>query len=95
MPNSYKINDRQTLPDVAVHAHGKLDNLFAIALLNGLSITHELKGGDMILLPDNPDTDNIVIAAVSRRNIIPASMDDFLHGEGIDYWRIGIDFKIT
>ncbi len=55
MQNRYKVQQGQTLFDIAIHMYGATEAAFEIANLAGLSITEELKAGSTIPLPKLPD----------------------------------------
>lgn len=45
------IDSRQTLADVAIKYLGDIESLYALAMLNGLSVTDSLAVGQQIILP--------------------------------------------
>lgn len=76
-----KVKPLQCLADVALQQYGNLDSLFAIALLNGVSITDELVAGTALELPAGV-VDRSVKAVLNQLMNIPASDD----AVGIDFY---------
>ena len=89
----------QTLLDLAMQKLGSVEAVFALSLLNGMSVTDDLQAGDKLncdLTPYSPQVLNIYndnqYKPASGLNIpgqqIPVSLT------GIDYWVIENDFIV-
>lgn len=92
-----KIGEGQVLIDVAMQYCGDSLQLFAIAELNGYSITDFIFPGTEIIIPDLLIENTNVFAAFNDNGLFPASMDQDLDGnflDGIDYWVIEEDFIV-
>jgi hypothetical protein len=99
MQNRYKVQEGQTLFDIAIHIYGTIEAAFEIANLAGLSITEELVAGSTIPLPKitRPEQMNpYVVALLANRNIVPCTAPDiFSEYEGLGYMQVGISLKIN
>lgn len=87
----------QNLLDVAVHRCGAFAAVIGLALLNNISITDDLLPGSSLLLPEPVEPE--VVKYFADGKIIPATAEDVSgtpeHLEGIDYWTISLDFKVS
>lgn len=78
------VEDRQSMPDLAIQTLGGVDGLFSLAERNGLSITAQLKDG-MVLEWDYADTVNPTVqCAYAERGIRPATDLDLGKTGGMD-----------
>jgi len=96
MQNEYKIQEGQTLLDIASHNFGSIEAAFEIAAHSDLSLTDELSAGRMISLPKMTRAEQVnryVVAAIANRNIIPCTGPKML--SGIDYVQVGISLKVS
>ncbi|EPL7677430.1 hypothetical protein RG475_000565 [Elizabethkingia anophelis] len=87
----------QSLLDIAIQATGKAENAILIAVANNISITDDLEPGTELIIPDVP-MDLDVIAYYRAKNIQPATAiktEEINYPEGINYWEIEKNFKIT
>lgn len=68
------VRQNQTLFDVALQELGDVTGAYALAVLNGMSVTDELKAGDVLELPPiiNPGVANYY----KTQNIHPATADN-------------------
>lgn len=68
------VRQNQTLFDVAIRETGDVTGAYALAILNGISVTDELKAGDVLELPAviNPG----VVNYYKTQNIHPATADN-------------------
>jgi len=83
------IQPMQTLLDIAMETDNGIDNLFVIALANGLGITDDLNAGDMIIA-----NNNLVNAFYNKRPasaILPTQQPP----GGIGFMQIGTDFIVS
>ena len=89
----------QSLLDLAVQHTGAVENTFAIAVANGLSLTDDLPAGTEIKLPDSVNKDSDVLNYYSAKRLQPATAvilpPEEERLEGIGYWAISVDFKVS
>ena len=89
----------QSLLDLAVQHTGTAENAFALAVVNGLSLTDDLPAGAEIKLPDSVNKDSDVLNYYSAKRLQPATAVIMLPEEerleGIGYWAISVDFKVS
>ena len=89
----------QSLLDIAIQHTGAVENTFAMAVANGLSLTDDLPAGTEIQLPDNVNKDSDVLNYYSAKSLQPATAVIMLPEkerlEGIGYWVIQTDFKVS
>ena len=89
----------QSLLDIAIQHTGAVENTFAMAVANGLSLTDDLPAGTEIQLPDNVNKDSDVLNYYSAKRLQPATAVIMLPEEerleGIGYWAISVDFKVS
>ncbi len=99
MQNNYKIQEGQTLLDVAAHQYGSVEAAFEIASLSGLSLTEELPASSVISLPKAGKAEHInryVVAAIANRNLIPSTGINALHEfGGIGSMQVWVSFKVA
>lgn len=91
------VKQRQSLLDVAIQYLGGIENVFALASENGISITDDLEAGSILLLPNI--TNKKIVSAYYVNGYIPATgiteEDNVLAEEGIEFWAIEYDFVIN
>ena len=89
----------QSLLDLAVQHTGAVENTFAMAVANGLSLTDDLPAGAEIKLPDSVNKDSDVLNYYSAKRLQPATAvilpPEEERLEGIGYWVIQTDFKVN
>ena len=89
----------QSLLDIAIQHTGAVENTFAIAVANGLSLTDDLPAGAEIKIPDSANKDNDVPNYYTTKSLQPATAVIMLPEEerleGIGYWVIQTDFKVS
>ena len=89
----------QSLLDLAVQHTGAMENTFALAVANGLSLTDDLPAGIEIKLPDSVNKDSDVLNYYSAKRLQPATAvilpPEEERLEGIGYWVIQTDFKVS
>ncbi|BBQ08151.1 hypothetical protein JUNP353_2722 [Elizabethkingia anophelis] len=96
-PMAATVLHNQSLLDIAIQATGKAENAILIAVANNISITDDLEPGTELIIPDVP-MDLDVIAYYRAKNIQPATAiktEEINYPEGINYWEIEKNFKIT
>lgn len=93
-----KVNDRQSLLDMAVQTAGSMEAAFNLAAANGVSLTDILRDGQVLdtVVAENPDT----VRRYNVQGIQPAtalSEDEMaaLAQEGINFMGIEIDFVVS
>lgn len=89
----------QSLLDIAIQHTGTVENTFALAVANGLSLTDDLPVGTEIKLPDSVNKDSDVLNYYTAKRLQPATAVTLLPEaerlEGIGYWVIQTDFKVS
>ncbi len=89
----------QSLLDIAIQHTGAVENIFAMAVANGLSLTDDLPAGTEIKLPDSANKDSDVLNYYTAKRLQPATavimLSEAERLEGIGYWVIQTDFKIS
>lgn len=90
----------QTFFDLAVQIAGSIENVFALAAANGVSVTRQIDSGLVINTPDDLKVNARVVNYLSARGIKPASdttsaQASALIPEGIGYWIIETDFIVS
>ena len=89
----------QSLLDIAIQHTGAVENTFALAVANGLSLTDDLPAGAEIKIPDSANKDSDVLNYYSAKRLQPATAVIMLPEEerleGIGYWAISVDFKVS
>ena len=89
----------QSLLDIAIQHTGAAENTFAVAVTNGLSLTDDLPAGAEIQLPDNVNKDSDVLNYYTAKRLQPATAvilpPEEERLEGIGYWVIQTDFKVS
>ena len=89
----------QSLLDLAVQHTGAVESVFAIAVANGLSLTDDLPAGAEIKIPDSVNKDSDVLNYYIAKRLQPATAvilpPEAERLEGIGYWAISVDFKVS
>jgi|26BtaG_2_1085354.scaffolds.fasta_scaffold01419_10 hypothetical protein len=92
--------NNQSVFDIAIQYCGSALASFEIAKLNQLQVTAELKPGQTLNIPNWKEGKDVANYFENRKHQ-PATAWDLESSviqpqpEGISYWAIGIDFKIT
>lgn len=87
----------QSILDIAIQEGGNVDAVVALMLTNTICITDDLQPGTAIKCP-KPDGPNALREAIKVRGIRPATavtQGNFEPLEGIDYWSVEYDFKVS
>ena len=94
-----KVLPLQSLLDMAIQHTGAVESVFAIAVANGLSLTDDLPAGAEIKIPDSMNKDSDVLNYYSAKRLQPATAvilpPEEERLEGIGYWAISVDFKVS
>lgn len=89
----------QSLLDIAIQHTGAVESVFAIAVANGLSLTDDLPAGTEIKIPDSVNKDSDVLNYYTAKRLQPATAvilpPEEERLEGIGYWAISVDFKVS
>lgn len=89
----------QTIVDIALQELGDPERAVEVAELNSLSLSDDLDGGQLIDVPDYDSDKRDLVNLFTNKANAPASADTGSEVdaplEGIDYWAIQIDFKVT
>jgi len=93
-----RVLNGQSLFDIAIQHCGDTKAAFAIAEMNGLSVTDQLTVGQDVEIPDPYDRD--VVGYFASRGINPATainadVFDSVEDEGLDYWILEVDFIVS
>lgn len=73
--NSVSALKYQTLLDLVVQTTGTMENAFALAQANNMSVTGIIESGSEMMIPSDITRDNAVVKYLSARGIKPASGD--------------------
>lgn len=93
-----KINEGQTLLDIAVQHCGNVEKAFELALANGLDFNEDLVIGDEMVTGEVAVEKRKLVELFKNKILVPASKkDDYetMQLEGVDYWSIGTEFIIS
>ena len=89
--------ENQSLFDVAIQESGSVLAAFDWALKNGLSLTEDLVPGQKLTTPNSNFNHSEVAEYFKRKNIKVATAikkELVPPGLGIEYMRVGINFKV-
>lgn len=93
------VEQGQSLRDIALQNCGDISALIDLAWMNDLSITDDISAGTVLQLPEvvNQDVVSYFKSKRENENLIPATgnADDSIELEGIGYWYIGLNFKVS
>ena len=88
----------QSFLDLAIQHTGSVENAFIIALQNGKSLTDDLVAGELLTL-ENPKNNKDILSYYQSKKLQPATavtqLPEIERLEGIGYWAISVDFKIS
>lgn len=91
--------NNQSLIDVAIQHTGMVENCFAIAVANDLSVSDLLTPGMIISIPENISNNTDVLNYYTAKKIHPAtgiSSDITIPTlKGIGYMQLGNSFKVS
>lgn len=86
--------NNQSVFDLAVRYCGTVQSAFALAFLNGISVTTTLSPGEELEIPEAAEKD--IVSYFNSRNHQPATAWNRLRVlEGISHWAIKVDFEVT
>lgn len=90
----------QSLLDLAIQYTGSVENAFDLALQNNRSLTDDLEAGESIqLIAYGIQQNKDILNYYTAKNIQPATAVIILPEEerleGIGYWAISVDFKVS
>lgn len=91
----------QSLLDTCLQHTGTIESLFDLALVNGLSVTDDLKAGQAFEVPNNIQKDKDILNYYTAKNIQPATgftqtdLQILERLEGISIWAVNLDFKVS
>jgi hypothetical protein len=89
----------QSILDISIQYTGRVDNCFAIAIANGLSVSDVLSTGFSLDIPEALRKDSDVYIHYEAEKIKPATgvTDPLMIPtlKGIGYMKIGGDFKVS
>ena len=89
----------QSLLDIAIQHTGSVENAFILALQNGKSLTDDLVAGEQLSLKNTKNNKDILSYYQSKK-LQPATGvshtgSSSLQLQGIGYWVISNDFKVS
>ncbi|HCY81549.1 MAG TPA: hypothetical protein DHV22_08095 [Xanthomarina gelatinilytica] len=90
----------QSLFDIANQVHGNVDQAFAFALANNISVTDEIPAGTVLKVPTDVELQNKDISNYFKNKHLATHVVLPTHGElspvneGIGYMAIEIDFIV-
>lgn len=89
----------QSFLDLAIQHTGSVENAFILALQNGKSLTDDLVAGEQLSL-ENPKNNKDILSYYQSKKLQPATGvshmgSSSLQLQGIGYWVISNDFKIS
>ena len=89
----------QSFLDLAIQHTGSVENAFVLALQNGKSLTDDLVAGEQLTLK-NPKNNKDILSYYQSKKLQPATGvshtgSSSLQLQGIGYWVISNDFKIS
>ena len=88
----------QSLLDLAIQHTGSVENAFILALQNGKSLTDDLVAGEQLSLKNTKNNKDILNYYQSKK-LQPATavtqLPEIERLEGIGYWVIQTDFKVS
>ena len=97
----FKVLHNQSILDLAIQHTGSVENAFAFAIANGISVSDELISGSEMIIPDVKQNRDILNYYTSK-TIRPATdITDAVTGDtpeelgGIGYMEIGRNFKVS
>jgi len=89
----------QSFLDLAIQHTGSVENAFLLALSNGKSLTDDLVAGEQLYL-ENTKNNKDILSYYQSKKLQPATGVSHTGGsslqlQGIGYWVISNDFKIS
>ena len=90
----------QSLLDLAIQHTGSVENAFILALQNGKSLTDDLEYGEALNLePTTINQNKDILSYYQSKKLQPATavtqLPEIERLEGIGYWVISNDFKVS
>ena len=90
----------QSLLDLAIQHTGSVENAFILALQNGKSLTDDLESGEALNLePTTINQNKDILSYYQSKKLQPATAvilpPEAERLEGIGYWVIQTDFKVS
>ena len=95
-----QVLNNQSVIDFHLNHCGDLTDVLKTVIANGISITDDLTPGQIMVIPDEAIIDTDIRDYFYNKQIIPAAgirktTDQQEVQEGIGYWAIGVDFKVS
>ena len=89
----------QSILDLAIQHTGSVENAFILALQNGKSLTDDLVAGEQLYL-ENTKNNKDILSYYQSKKLQPATGVSHTGGsslqlQGIGYWVISNDFKVS
>ncbi len=92
--NTYKTYENQTWEDISNDLFGKVDYAFDLALLNESSVTSIIPAGTIIRY-NSYIKEEFVLKSMSGLPATAVIVEEVQQQEGIGYWKIGVNFKVS
>lgn len=92
------VNDRQSLFDIALQTCGSIEAVFELAEANGIGVTAPLVAGQVIEYGADTLRNKLVVQHYGNNHVIPSTAitpESKIMPEGIEYWNIELDFKVS
>ena len=92
------VNDRQSLFDIALQTCGSIEAVFELAEANGIGVTDPLVAGQVIEYGADNMRNKLVVQHYVNYHVIPSTAitpESKIMPEGIEYWNIELDFKVS
>jgi hypothetical protein len=93
---THKVQDGQTIYDIALQRLGSKDLAFEVAVLNDMAATDIPVPGTLINIPDSANAKPKVVSnyADNKREPATGELADDIDGEGLEIWALEVDFEI-
>lgn len=94
--NALRVEDGQTVIDMAMQTTGDAARIFDYAQMNGIAITDDISAGDAVTVPSATiDKAGIVKMLAVKANKPASGYSTINTEEGIGFWIIEKDFKVS
>ena len=96
----YKVYENQSWLDISNILYGSPEHAYRLAQANHSSITDDIKSGTIIFYSTDIQSNKLVLLSMNSYRSIPATGvshtgDSSLQLQGIGYWVLGYEFKVS
>lgn len=96
----YKVYENQSWLDISIILYGSSAYAYQLAQQNNTSITEELKAGEIIQYSTELQDNKLVLLSMASYHSKPATAIERQEAgakklEGIDYWAVQTEFKVS